>query len=223
MVDVIDELIESTSKTLENLNSLNNTKSISTPDLSVPQDYCIQRFSTPKILKPPGTVFFNYKLPTGNRFSHKVDEGSDKGSLVNCSDSTLSSPKETKEQPKNMERKEPINVTNKIAYMPSKNFSGNETEDVLEYIDQFNLIADTNNWSQLHRRQHLPAFLTNAAANWYRSYRRENPCSSYEELTTALSDAFPTCNRNGLERMLWNNVQGTTNHILTISTILNCV
>src|ERR1043166_2058336 len=49
---------------------------------------------------------------------------------------------------------------------PNK-FSGKESEDPVEWIEQFNRAADANNWDQSKRTRFAAAYLTDNAANWY--------------------------------------------------------
>ncbi|RWS00661.1 hypothetical protein B4U79_16836, partial [Dinothrombium tinctorium] len=104
-------------------------------------------------------------------------------------------------------------INSRPIYQIGNYFNGFESEDVEEYLIRFERIADCNSWTQEQRKQHLPAYLRNAAESWHHSYHLLNPDCTWDELKDTLKAAFPSSQQLVLQRSLLTHTQGPNDSI----------
>jgi len=111
------------------------------------------------------------------------------------------------------------NKPTKVGVVPSK---FNPNDDPYKYLQQFEVVANSNGWTSEIKVQQLPSYLTSSASLWYLNWRKERsekhkngpkpeetePTVTWSELTIALQEAFQTvANKRTAEKKLQERKQ----------------
>src|SRR5882757_11092506 len=83
-----------------------------------------------------------------------------------------------------------MEMRSKIAVFISPYEDGNEKESIETWIEKFELMAETNNWSEKHKRNMLLFNLEDDAYKYALDLKREQGDISYDELKSKLIDRF---------------------------------
>lgn len=91
---------------------------------------------------------------------------------------------------------------------PLESFSGKETEDVYDFIQRFNQVANFQRWNEGRKLAALPLYLTGNAAVWFNGLT-EGQLYNIKSVLEALAEQFdPQANRWLLRQQLDKRVQG---------------
>lgn len=97
----------------------------------------------------------------------------------------------------------------KLPLISAGNFSGLLSENVIDFIDKYELAALSNNWSDDNLIKLFPAHLSGTALYWFKNYKTRNQNPTWNEIKTEFKKTFtPVALADNLDLIMERKIQG---------------
>lgn len=95
-------------------------------------------------------------------------------------------------------------------------YHGLVTENPSDFIDKYEIAAQSNNWQETSKLNLFPAHLAGTALTWYQHYMKGRLIDSWDELKNTFINTFtPVAQAQTLQNILDKKVQGQDQPVLT--------
>jgi len=87
---------------------------------------------------------------------------------------------------------QPVNMPNRenLPLINAGSFAGYPTEHVGDFLDQYSLAAESNNWEEATKLKLFPTHLQHSAKIWFNLYKNRNPNPTWDDLEREFRKAF---------------------------------
>lgn len=80
-------------------------------------------------------------------------------------------------------------------------YSGLASENLIEWLNKFDIVARARNWNNQRKLENLPLYLTDSAFSWYTLLVKDDPdLNEYEEVIELMKEQFLPCDRTNTAR-----------------------
>jgi hypothetical protein len=113
-------------------------------------------------------------------------------------------------------RKMAQGIKEKLPLVSAGTYHGLATENPIDFIDHYEIAAQSNHWQEETKINLFPAHLTGTALAWYQYYTTSNQIKTWKDLKHTFINTFtPVAQAQTLQTILERKVQGRDQPVLT--------